>query len=282
LRADLEALYRAVLGGGLPGVSPAARANLVSDWAVIQADKLELQGGGVADRPTQRAVVDELTRHAHLVSYPEAKAKMLAMYADKAFARLEVPERARLVDTLFAPLDAASRLALIAKLGVNDYMQQSESEKARACITRFAEDLNRSGQGARALFSPDTLTGAAGPAGRAPRPLTAEDSDQIRGQLLAAALGSGSSVHVAELAPLICDHPRTAEVVVAIAKACAGMGGAYDSGSDSDSYSDSGSDEGLMSDARYGALSARAASLAEPYGAVMQRHINEARSPRRW
>lgn len=283
--ADLEALYRAVLAGGLPGVSPAARANLVSDWAVIQADKLELQGGGVADRPTQRAVVDELTRHAHLVSYPEAKAKMLAMYADKAFARLEAPERARLVEALFVPLDAASRLALIAKFGTDDYAHQAAPEKARACIARFAEDLNRSGSVAPSLFSPDTLSSAASPAGPAPRPLTTEDSDHIRGQLLAAALGlghQGSSTALAELAPLICNHARTAEVVVAIAKACAGMGGAYDSGSDSDSYSDSGSDEGPMSDARYGALSAQAASLAEPYGAVMQRHINEARSPLRW
>ncbi|MBP1202536.1 hypothetical protein JOD97_000550 [Duganella sp. 1411] len=285
--ADLEALYSAVLAGGLPGVSPAARANLVSDWAAIQADKLTLQGGGVADRPTQSAVVDELTRHAHLVSYPEARAKMLAMPSDRAFGRLETLERKRLVDTLFAPLDAASRLALIAKLGPDDYVLQPESEKARACIARFAEDLNRSGQGSPALFSPDTLTGAAGPALRAPRPLTAEDSDQIRGQLLAAALGlrnQGSNAPLAELAPLICDHPRTAEVVVAIAEACAGA--AYDSGSDSDSYSDSGSDGGtdggIMSDAQYGALSAQAASLAEPYGAVMQRHINAARSPRPW
>ena len=281
--ADVEALYRAVLAGGLPGVSPAARANILSDWAVIQTDKLEPSEGGVPDQPTQRAVVDELTRHAHLVAYPEAKAKMLAMPTDRAFGRLGEPERRRLVDTLFAPLDAASRLALIAKFGPDEYREQPQIEKSRACIARFAEDLNRSVQGSATLFSPDRLAGAAGPATRAPRPLTAGDRDHIRGQLLSAALAlgdGGSNAHIAELASLICDDPRTAGVVVAIAGACTAAASGSDSDSDSDS--DSYGDNRFLSDAEYGVLSAQAASLAAPFGDVMQRHLNEARSPRPW
>ncbi len=274
--ADLEALYRAVLAGGLPGVSPAARANLVSDWAEIQTAKLDPSDDSVPDHPTQRAAVDELTRHAHLVAYPEAKAKMLARPTERAFGRLGAPERRRLVDTLFAPLDAASRLALIAEFGPADYQPRPLVEKSRACIARFADDLNRSEQGLTVLFSPDTLTGAPAPATRAPRPLTAEDRDHIRGQLLAAALALGdgnSNTHLAELAALICDQPRTAGVVVAIAEACAQARAVADS--DSDFLSEA--EDGFLSHAEYGALSAQAASLPAPYGAVMQRHINEAR-----
>lgn len=69
-------------------------------------------------------------------------------------------------------------------------------------------------------------------------------------------------------APLICDHPRTAGMVMSIADACA----AADRDDD---------DERALPDAAYRALSARAATLA-PYAAVMQRHLNQAHSPPPW
>ncbi|SFV05653.1 hypothetical protein [Pseudoduganella namucuonensis] len=129
-RQALESLYDAVLGAGLPGVSPATRAHIVLDWSRLRIRKL-----GSPDADAQGAAVNELVRHVRLSSYRETGAKVFAGIPDRTFARLGSSEQRQLADAMFAPLDAESR-----RLFIRALKRGNEAAKLGACMEILEED----------------------------------------------------------------------------------------------------------------------------------------------
>lgn len=173
-RADLETFYRAALNAGLPGVSPSARSQIVRDWSRLPVQAL----AKAVDEQARQDAVDELLRHIHLAPYREDKAKILASISDPVFAALTQPQQRKLIDSLFAPLDAYSRIGFIKNLSDKGAMN-----KAGACFDKFDADLKSVMQEGQEMIRPEHLSGAS-LAGDIPAPMSADEAAHIRQQLL--------------------------------------------------------------------------------------------------
>jgi len=247
---DLESLYSAALSAGLPGVSSATRAHIVLDWSRLNRENLRSP-----DKAVQHAAVNELVRHVRLSPYRETGAKVLAGIPDNAFASLEKPAQRQLVNTLFAPLDVASRLTFIGMLA-----RDKEFEKLSACIEKFGEDLKHAEEGASTLLFPDNLSDPAGNPVDEPRPITPEKRDEIREQLLSAILvqrHEGLGARMESWAPWICHDEKSAGQLAAVAHA----------------FETAQSAPGILSDAQNNSLSDQMKLLPQPYRRVMEHYL---------
>lgn len=173
-RAELEAFYQAALTSGLPGVSPSTRSCIVLDWSRLQMQTLAC----AMDKQAQRTAVDELLRHVHLTPYREDKAKILASIPDNTFAALNQSLQRKLIDALFSPLGACSRIEFIKKLAEN-----GNPEKAGACLARFNTDLTDAMTGERKMLHPNRLSSKWRIDANDLSPITADGEARIREQL---------------------------------------------------------------------------------------------------
>ena len=249
-RQDLESFYSAALDAGLPCVSPSTRALIVLGGARFQIEKLHS-----ADKEVQRAAVHELVRHLRLSPYREIGAKILASIPDEAFARLERSVQRQLIDALFTPLDAGSRIETIKRL-----VEGNGLGKLSVCIERFGEDLRQSDEGASNMLSPDGLSGKAELLSDEPRSIAPEEREAIRRHLLMAVLQKQHrrlGVLMASWAPWICHDEKSAHQLAEVSRALEAAQ----------------SVSGKLSDAQYQALADQVSSLPMPYMPVMQQYF---------
>lgn len=168
---DLEILYDAAMDIGLPGVSPATRSQITLDWARLPVHAL----AEAVDDPARQDALNRLLRHVHLAPYREDKAKILASIPDAAFAALTQPQQRKLIDSLFVPLDAYSRIGFIKNLS-----DKGEMKKAGACFNRFDADLK---DVMLEMLSPSHLSGKS-LVGDVPVPMSEDEVANIHQQLL--------------------------------------------------------------------------------------------------
>jgi len=131
-------------------------------------------------KEARRTAVDGLLRHVHLASYREDKAKILASIPESTFAALDQSLQRKLVDALFGPLDAYSRIAFIKTLSEN-----GNPGKAGACLAKFNAELKDAMPGEQKMLHPDRLSSKARIDADNPLPITANEETRIHEQLRA-------------------------------------------------------------------------------------------------
>ncbi|HJV86502.1 MAG TPA: hypothetical protein VJ698_13595 [Noviherbaspirillum sp.] len=253
---DLASFYSAVFNAGMTGISPSARAQILDDWYVFHCVNIES-----ADHDTQHAATNELIRHIRLAPYRDIKARTLASISNGAFARMEQSVQQQLINVLFSPLDAATRLACVTHCAINN-----EFEKLRAMIEQFGKDLSESDKGEPTLLVSHTLTDPAHGIDDAPAFTDPEELAKIREDILYSLLlqmHEGLGARMASLVPWICnDAQATAQIAnISYALEAAQRG------------------TGPLPAAQHLALSGQAELLPVPYRDAIERYLDKIGSP---
>ncbi|MFP8966780.1 hypothetical protein ACKC9G_09410 [Pokkaliibacter sp. CJK22405] len=167
-RSLLDELLNAMLDSGMPGVSSSGRGSILALYNHLAvADMTQ----GSPDQ--QLDAMKRLARAAQRYPAQAGNADMLTTIPDRLFKRADSADQQAVIDAMFSPLDAKSKVGMIDHLIKKHHFATAES-----CIQRFEQQLDK------LMLAPSgTLANTAEP-GVGPHSLPMADRKAIRDRLI--------------------------------------------------------------------------------------------------